>query len=105
MIRTLGDVLAAPDQMPWNEWLLLWREPWAAASPCRIESFDELPDDVDLPPDAAREGFTVALDGQSVQSIVDNLLQQVSEADFALRLEAFEYYMKNDAFIDVSKRT
>ena len=40
-----------------------------------------------------------------MQSIVDNLLQQVSEADFALRLEAFEYYAENDAFIDFSKRT
>src|SRR5688572_27107771 len=100
MIRTLGDVLTAPKEMPWNEWLLLRRESWTAASPCRIESFDELPDDVDLPPDAARDGFIVALDGQSVQSIVDNLLQQVSEADLALRLQAFEYYMENDAFID-----
>jgi hypothetical protein len=104
MIRTLGDALTAPDQMPWNEWLLLRRESWTAGSPCRVENFDDLPDDVDLPADAVREDFTVALDGQSVQSVVSNLLQHVPEADLALRLEAFEYYMDNDAFIDVSQR-
>src|SRR3954447_19823224 len=104
MIRTLGDALTAPDEMPWNKWLLLRRESWTAASPCRVENLDDLPDDVDLPPDAVREGFTAALDGQSVHGIVSNFLQQAPNADLALPLEAFEYYMDNDAFIDVSRR-
>jgi hypothetical protein len=106
MIRTLGEALAAPEDLPWGDWLLLPEQrPWSPSTPCRVENFDDLPDDVDLPPEAVRDGFTVALGAASVQDIVSNLLQQVTVADLTLRLRAFEYYMENDAFINVSDCT
>jgi hypothetical protein len=106
MVLTLGEALAAPDDLPWGYWLLLPEQrPWSPSTPCRVENLDDLPEDVDLPPEAVRDGFTAALDIASVQDIVSNLVQQVAVADLALRLRGFEYYMDNDAFIDVSDTT
>ena len=99
---TLGDVLREPDRLPWGEWVIFRPdEPLTAATPCRVEDLDDLPDDLDYPPEAVAAGLTTSLDTATVQDIVSNLLQQVDEAGMDLRLRAFAYYWEYDAFIDL----
>ena len=100
---TLGEALAAPDSLP-DEWLLFSSESALSVdTPCLVADLDELPEGIDLPPDAVERGFTAELDVRTVQDVVSNLLQQTTEADAALRVRAFEYYVENDAFIDLGR--
>jgi hypothetical protein len=74
------------------------------STPCRVENLDDLPEELDLPPDVVVGGFTRSLDTAAVKDVVSNLLQQLPGADASLRLRAFEYYIEHDAFIDASRQ-
>ena len=74
-----------PGGLPWGAWVLFQPErPLSAATLCRIDNLDDLPPDLDYPPEAVAAGFTTSLDTATVQDIVANLLQQTEEADVAL---------------------
>ena len=98
----LAYVLSNIDDFTWSDALFLPSdEVWDADSMVMILDPDDVDEDEELPEAAKNAGYEYALDVQTVQSIVKNVLAQTAEISPTVLLDAFLYYYDNDAFIEL----
>ncbi|QNG18693.1 hypothetical protein G4H71_22185 [Rhodococcus triatomae] len=103
MDLTLGDVLERPLDFDWRDALYMHPgEPLRWDAPCIVHDVDDVVNDErDLPEIVLAHGCEYVLGMQDVRSIVDNLRYKVPEPTAGELLEAFVFYVENDAFIVV----
>jgi hypothetical protein len=104
VVVTLGEVLGIGEDLPFSHFLYLPLDVvWDATTPCAILDDDYL-EDPDQHPIAVEHGLKSVIGTNEVQDIVINARDQIVAATGELLLEAFLYYIDNDAFIDFSER-
>lgn len=98
-IILLRDVLSNPSDF--SGWLYLPKKPWRLDTPCAWVSFDiDAEPGSDPRPDFVRDrNWAETLDAEGVQDVVANALAQRPGAGLEDLLQAFEFYVENDAFI------
>lgn len=103
-LRSLEDVLLDPTRFRFGDALYMDRSrEFSLDSECLVWDVDDvIDDDIDLPEPAVKRGFDYVLDLQAVLSIVENIRAQRPAASTELLLDAFLFYWRHDAFIDVS---
>ncbi len=101
-LMTLGRLLQDAAKLPWNHAVYLpAKGKWDESTECLVLDPNDLPDDVQEAPRAAKErGFRYALGVSAVQDIVANAREQRPEAAVSLLVRAFLFYYDHDAFIE-----
>lgn len=94
---SLQHILERPGDF--SGWLYLPPMPWALDTEgAFFEDVDDAAADV-APAMAAQPGWKVTLDSATIEDIVINAHDQVDEPSVAQLLDAFVFYVENDAFI------
>jgi hypothetical protein len=66
-----------------------------------LDSFDFPPDsDAYLPEQARKNGWIEALDGASIEDVLENVRAQLGKPSLDQLLSAFIFYYENDAFLE-----
>nr|WP_272903941.1 hypothetical protein [Pseudomonas petrae] len=66
-----------------------------------LNSRDFAPDSTDyLPPQVIGEGWVSTLDKAMIEDVIFNADQQLPHASLECYLKAFEYFYRNDAFVE-----
>jgi hypothetical protein len=100
VVLTLGEALRVGEDLPFSHSLFLPLDvSWNATTPCAILNADHL-DDPDQHPIAIEHGFRSVIGTNEIQDIVINAREQLSAATVEQLLEAFLFYIDNDAFFD-----
>lgn len=103
-ILKLSSILKNINNYPWNYGLYLkGGYPWNSESLGVILNINEL-DPEDDPEFAKKNNMKYALNVQSVQDIVEGAISQKKNVSIEELIEAFNYYYKNDAFINLVVR-
>jgi len=103
VVLTLGEVLGIGEDLPFSHSLFLSLDVvWDATTPCAILDVDELEDPAQHPI-ALKHGLQDIIGSNEVQDIVINARDQIVGATGEQLLEAFLFYIDNDAFIDFSE--
>ncbi len=77
--------------------------PWGSSDPCAVADPDESEDPGDIPPKLAKDnGLRYILEVQDVKSIRDNAIQQVGGVSDKQLLDAFHFYVENDAYLELT---
>ena len=98
--RKLGDVFSQLADLPWNHVVYLPAGTPTLDTECVVLDPDLVTPDQDVPAQAARLGFEQGLGIDDIRSIRENTrLQGRDTSDYAM-LQAFVYYLQNDAFIE-----
>jgi|SRR4029453_7305622 hypothetical protein len=99
VVLTLGEVLRIGEDLPFRHSLFLPLEnSWNATTPCAILDADDL-DEPDQHPMAVEHGVRSVIGTNEVQDIVTNAREQLPAITSEQLLEAFLFYIDNDAFI------
>jgi len=100
----LSDVLESVSELPWNEALYLpASKEWTLESPAIVWDADDVGDDESEVPDfPAEHEMTYVLGVTTVQDIVSNARQQRPNCSINEKFEALLYYVRHDAFIELS---
>ncbi|WP_321890928.1 DUF7716 domain-containing protein [Burkholderia cenocepacia] len=94
---SLHHILERPGDF--SGWLHLPPMPWTLDTEgAFLEDADDAEADV-APAIAAQPGWKVTLDSATIEDIVINAHDQVDEPSVAQLLDAFVFYVENDAFI------
>ncbi|HEF5872590.1 TPA: hypothetical protein SAY52_003224 [Burkholderia cenocepacia] len=94
---SLHHILERPGDF--SGWLYLPPMPWTLDTDGEfLEDADDAEADV-APAIAAQPGWKVTLDSATIEDIVINAHDQVDEPSVAQLLDAFVFYVENDAFI------
>ena len=99
----LYDILMHPETCP-SGWLYLPSGPWNLETEGIIadDEGDPSPDwEDDVPVKAREDGWSGTVEDQDIGSIIDNLKYEYPNPTAQQRLEAFAYYVENDAFLIV----
>lgn len=101
--KKLGQIWREMDDLPWNAEVYFPSGQLSVFTQCLVlrEDLDELDPDEDVPRAARDAGMSVSLAIADLRSIRNNLRLQQREPDDALLVEALEYYLDNDAFIEL----
>ena len=79
--------------------------PWSESDPCAVLDPEDSDEPGVIPPAlAVKHGLRYLLNFDSVQDIVSNAEQQIRNPSMELLLEAFNYYVEYDAFIDFTSK-
>ena len=98
--QTISWVFGQIDQLPWNHCVYLEPGVPALMTRCIVWDPDDVEADQDLPERALQLGFVEGLGIDDIRSIKENArLQGKLPTDEEL-IQAFAYYLENDAFID-----
>jgi len=103
MNTTLGEVLRTAFDLPWNHAIYLpTQAEWLGDTECIVQDPDDVEDDsAEEPLEVRKRSFRYVLDIATVRDILENLRDQGVEADAAMALKAFRYYVDHDAFLTV----
>ena len=97
----LRDVLRDPKSFDIDLALFADRPALSLESDCLLLDPDDV-EDIDDVPDAARAaGYAYVLSMNDVDSIIDNLVDQVADPSDELRFAALQFYLARDAYIAV----
>jgi hypothetical protein len=102
-IETLAEALEDIDKRPWNHALFVEGAcPWRGDSRCAVLDPDESDDAEEDPPFATEHGLTYVLTMADAQSVAKNVKQQMPSAGPRDLVRAFNFYVRNDAFIRIN---
>ena len=104
-LHSFRNVLLNAEQFPWNASLYLPKvEQWELSSSCAVLTPDLERQALDEEPEFAKiNNLCYVLHFSSIQDIVSNAKQQLPNADEKKIFQAFQFYLKNDAFIEFAK--
>jgi hypothetical protein len=92
---SLKEVLLKANELPWDHDLYLNQgDNISIDSPAIVINDDEV-ESIEL------ENMKYIIGISSIQGVVENIRQQVNSPNLNQLFEAFEYYIENDAFINV----
>jgi hypothetical protein len=99
MLLTVRELLTT-ETLPFDHHVLLPDDPkWNAQTSCAIVESDEIANPEEHPL-AVANGLTISIGTNEVRDIIYNAQEQIADATFDQLLEAFQFYLDNDAFID-----
>ncbi|MGG1949371.1 hypothetical protein AB1286_31915 [Trinickia sp. NRRL B-1857] len=87
------------DPSAFSGWLYLPALPWTLETEGAFAPYTKDDDEDSIPEAAKRNDWTVTLDSDAIEDIVENASDQVSEPTIDQLFEAFAFYYENDAFI------
>lgn len=101
---SIREVLTSPENNP-SEWFYLPpnKAAWNLDTQgiFSLNSSDFPPDSDDyLPKQAKEDGWLETLNGADIEDVVENVKEQLAQADISVLFEAFIFYYENDAFIE-----
>jgi hypothetical protein len=102
-MMTLGQVFQNLDDLSWRDWVYTDPTSISIDSECIVFDPDELPPDQEAPEAAVAAGLDESLSVADIRAIVKNAQQQgrgPTEQEF---IQAFQFYIENDAFIEFDK--
>ena len=100
-LQKLSKVLIMMDELPWKHALYLAGSfPWTENTLCAVLDPNETDDPDEVPDFAKQNELKYALSVHEVQGIVANAKQQLGKVAMPRLIEAFNFYYKNDAFIE-----
>ena len=88
------------DPSAFSGWLYLPSLPWTLETEGVFAPYTKDVDQRDVPEAAKQNGWTVTLDSDAIEDIVENASDQVNEPSVDQLFEAFVFYYENDAFIE-----
>lgn len=96
---TIRELFERLDKMNWSDFI--YRPPGSLtlASPCLVHDPDDVAPGNELPDEARRLGYVEAVGIDDLRSIRNNARMQGRTPTEDELLEAFSYYLDNDAFI------
>lgn len=80
-------------------WLHLPPMPWTLNTEGAFAPYSDDPDEDTVPDVAKQHGWRITLDSATIEDVVINAHDQVDDPSFAQLLDAFVFYVENDAFI------
>lgn len=99
---TLIDILSNSEKLPWNASLFLsGKHPFLSENSAMVIDQDKDEDPEEREKRLEEVGYRYALSISTVQEIVNNLKLQIENPTNDQLIEAFNYYFKNDAFIEI----
>lgn len=96
-VTTIRRILQDPSAI--SGWLYLPPLPWTLETEGAFVPYTKDDDEYSIPEAAKRNDWAVTLDSNTIEDIVENACDQVSEPTIDQLFEAFAFYYQNDAFI------
>lgn len=99
---SIREVLQNIAHMP-DSWFYLPATPWTldTRGAFSLDSWDFAPDSTDhLPPQVFSEGWVATLEKAMIEDVIFNADQQVTHASLEIYFQAFEFFYRNDAFME-----
>ena len=97
--QRIRDVFEQINQLPWNYVVYLPAGPPALDTECIVLDPDDIGPNHEAPVDAVDLGFEEGLGIDDIRSIKENAQFQGKKPTEIEMLQAFAYYLENDAFI------
>ncbi|RQR53250.1 hypothetical protein DIE18_30025 [Burkholderia sp. Bp9125] len=94
---SLKQILEQPGDF--SGWLYLPAMPWTPDTVGAFAPDTTDPDEGTVPDIAKQPGWRITLDGATIEDIVINAHEQVDDPSLSQLLDAFVFYVENDAFI------
>ena len=96
---TIRDLFERVDELNWSDFI--YRPPGSLTlgSPCVVHDPDDVSPGDELPEEVSRLGYVEAVGIDDLRSIRDNARMQGRVPTEDELLEAFTYYLENDAFM------
>ncbi|MBJ9968580.1 DUF7716 domain-containing protein [Burkholderia seminalis] len=98
---SLRSILEEPTSF--SGWLYLPPPPWTLETQGVFAPYTKDADDSNIPEIAKRHSWSITLDSDAIEDIVDNTSDQIENPTVDQLFEAFVFYFTNDAFIDWSR--
>jgi hypothetical protein len=98
---TWDAVLAAADRLTPSDIVCFGSLPADGPDGCLVVNGDDLPPDLDVPPEAVALGYESCLSSGQIQEVIENARLQIANPDRPTLYRAIGYYFVNDAFIDL----
>ena len=100
-VVSLRSILEEPAS--YSGWLYLPSPPWTLETQGVFAPYTKDADDSSIPEIARQNSWSITLDSDAIEGIVENTSDQIGNPTVDQLFEAFVFYFTNDAFIDWSR--